>query len=156
MEKDKMIEEMVKIANEKHDKEYRNLCTAGGCAKCISEALYEAGYRKFPEGAVVLTGIDKGTMYAKVKEGAVILEDMIESKQAVILPCNCKIGDLVYGVADYLSKPKPGILTSVEITKYCIQYGIVDKRLMRHDVEYVYPTAEKEAAEAKLKELRGE
>lgn len=90
------------------------------------------------------------------KERLAELEDKIESGQAVILPCNCKIGDLVYGVEDYFIKPKPGILTSVEITKYCIRYGIVDKRLMRHDVGYVYPTAEEEAAEAKLKELRGE
>ena len=82
------------------------------------------------------------------------LEDMIESGQAFILSCNCKIGDLVYGVADYLSEPKLGILTSVEVTKYCIQYGIVDKRLMRHDVKYVYSTANKEEAEAKLEELK--
>lgn len=82
------------------------------------------------------------------------LEDKIENGMLVELPCNCKIGDLVYGVADFLSKPKLGILTCVEITKYCIQYGIVDKRLMRHDVKYVYYPAEKEAAEAKLKELQ--
>ena len=82
------------------------------------------------------------------------LEDKIENGMLVELPCNCKIGDLVYGVADFLSKPKLGILTCVEITKYCIQYGIVDKRLMRHNVKYVYYPAEKEAAEAKLKELQ--
>ena len=82
------------------------------------------------------------------------LEDKIENGKLVELPCNCKIGDLVYGVADFLSKPKLGILTCIEITKYCIQYGIVDKRLMRHDVKYVYYPAEKEAAEAKLKELQ--
>ena len=84
------------------------------------------------------------------------LEDKIENGTLVELPCNCNLGDLVYGVADYLSKPKLGILTYVEITKYCIQYGIVDKRLMRHDVKYVYSTAEKEVAEEKLRELRGE
>ena len=82
------------------------------------------------------------------------LEDKIENGMLVELPCNCKIGDLVYGVADFLSKPKLGILTCVEITKYCIQYGIVDKRLMRYNVKYVYYPAEKEAAEAKLKELQ--
>lgn len=82
------------------------------------------------------------------------LEDKIENGTLIELPCNCKIGDLVYGVADFLSEPKLGILTCVEITKYCIQYGIVDKRLMRHDVRYVYYPAEKEAAEAKLKELQ--
>ena len=82
------------------------------------------------------------------------LEDRIENGMLVELPCNCKIGDLVYGVADFLSKPKLGILTCVEITKYCIQYGIVDKRLMRYDVKYVYYPAEKGAAEAKLKELQ--
>ena len=83
------------------------------------------------------------------------LEDKIENGVLVELPCNCKIGDLVYGVADFLSKHKLGILTCIEITKYCIQYSIVDKRLMRHDVKYVYYPAEKEAAEAKLKELQG-
>ena len=82
------------------------------------------------------------------------LEDKIENGMLVELPCNCKIGDLVYGVADFLSKPKLGILTCVEITKYCIQYGIIDKRLMRHNVKYVYYPAEKEAAEEKLKELQ--
>lgn len=91
-------------------------------------------------------------LYSRLAE----LEDKIENGMLVELPCNCKIGDLVYGVADFLSKPKLGILTCIEITKYCIQYGIVDKRLMRHDVKYVYYPAEKEAAEAKLKELQEE
>ena len=62
------------------------------------------------------------------------LKKKISDGRLVELPCNCKIGDLVYGVTDYLSKPKLGILTCVEITKYCIRYGIVDKRLMLHDV----------------------
>lgn len=100
------------------------------------------------------------TAYDKLKYRLAKLEDMIESEQAVILPC--KVGDTVYEAI----KGMPILEWEVESLSFNTVYpkGVL---LARRKPDYVtwkfwgedfgnkiFTT--KEAAEAKLKELRGQ
>lgn len=56
MTDEKMIEEMAKIVGWRCNEKSMDYCdTVDDCDKCIAIDLYNAGYRKIPKNAVVLT-----------------------------------------------------------------------------------------------------
>lgn len=55
MDKKKKIEEMASIIDDCTWVTDENYCENISCEKCHAIRLYNAGYRKIPEGAVVLT-----------------------------------------------------------------------------------------------------
>ena len=79
------------------------------------------------------------------------LEDMIESGQAVVL--QCKAGEFVYAAYKHLDNVIYGKVVYITINSD-VTYIIEDNKGKTYWAEHVYK--DKEAAEAKLKELRGE
>lgn len=85
------------------------------------------------------------------KERLAELEDMIESGLLVELPC--KVGDKVYGVDKNIRRIIHGTVVYFAVNSELTVF-MDDDDNHTYWVKYVFTT--KEAAEAKLKELRGE
>lgn len=67
--KDKIIEEMAKVMSRHYEK-------GGICGlKDFAEALYNAGYRKIPEGAVVLTDDELNEVIDTCKVSMIVTDD---------------------------------------------------------------------------------
>ena len=86
--KQKQIEEMARDFGEQ--KGYGCRAATLSCKECIlqgdcmpysyAEGAYNAGYRKIPEGAVVLTKEEAGQVYGTVKAHGKLLKDLREAK----------------------------------------------------------------------------
>lgn len=78
MNKKQQIEEMKKVMCEEYGKEY-NYCPCSDCANAmIAENLYNAGYHKVPDGAVILTPEERDEELKACNEKQAELEAEIE------------------------------------------------------------------------------
>ena len=78
MNKEQQIEEMKKVMCEEYEKEC-NFCPCSDCANAmIAENLYNAGYRKVPDGAVILTPEERDEELKACNEKQAELENEIE------------------------------------------------------------------------------
>ena len=78
MNKEQQIEEMKKVMCEEYGKEC-NFCPCSDCANVmIAENLYNAGYRKVPDGAVILTPEERDEELKACNEKQAELENEIE------------------------------------------------------------------------------
>lgn len=77
MNKEQQIEEMKKVMCEEYGKEC-NFCPCSDCANAmIAENLYNAGYRKVPDGAVILTPEERDEELKACNEKQAELENEI-------------------------------------------------------------------------------
>ena len=82
MNKEQQIEEMKKVMCEEYGKEC-NFCPCSDCANAmIAENLYNAGYRKVPDGAVILTPEERDEELKACNEKQAELEAEIERLKA--------------------------------------------------------------------------
>lgn len=112
---------------------------------------YERLTERQDDGTVKYLGGHNDTLataYEKLKYRLAKLEDKIESGTLVELPC--KVGDVFYYLKDY----RVVAIEIAEISYNGRSFGVYDKGGYWYHQREMYFT--KEAAEAKLKELRGE
>ena len=77
MDKQKQIEEMAKTMCFQRDSCPVKSCIGVNCEKTwLAEALYNAGYRKIPEGAVVLTREAYNRLFTKARQSEIKTIDL--------------------------------------------------------------------------------